>query len=93
MHPAEDGSSNNESGAAMMGMVKYAANHDPLPEDMPQETRELAEHMRRLIDSVRPNGEEPGCFPPGMLFGRHLGTGMYLSGGRGSGQRSNGIWY
>ncbi len=63
------GGSNNESGSSMMGYVKYASNHDPLPEDMSQEIKELIYNLRELLDSVRPNGEEPGCFPPGMLLG------------------------
>lgn len=65
----DDGTSNNESGGAMMGMVGYATNHDPLPEDMDPKLKQAVEGLRSLIDSVRPEGEEPGCFPPGMLLG------------------------
>ena len=65
----DDGASTNESGAAMMGMVSYATNHNPLPEDMPEGTKQVVCGLRKLIDSVRPEGEEPGCFPPGMLLG------------------------
>lgn len=67
--PQQDGTSNNESGAAMMGMIEYAANHDSLPPDMCDQKRRMIEKMRQLIDDVRPDGEEPGCFPPGMLLG------------------------
>ena len=65
----KDDASNNESGAAFMGLVGYATNHKPLPEDMTAEQREMIEGLRALVDSVRPEGEEPGCFPPGMLLG------------------------
>ena len=65
----KDDASNNESGAAFMGLVGYATNHKPLPEDMTAEQREMIEGLRALVDSVRPEGGEPGCFPPGMLLG------------------------
>ncbi len=61
--------SNNESGAAFMGMVGLVTNHEPLPQDMPEEQKAMIEKIRALVDSVRPQGEEPGCFPPGMLLG------------------------
>ncbi len=66
---AQGSESNNESGSAFMGLVSYATNSNPLPEDMPEKTKQIILHLRALIDSVRPNGEEPGCFPPGMLLG------------------------
>lgn len=65
----ESSESNNESGSSFMGLVSYATNHNPLPDEMPQETKQMIEKIRALIDSVRPQGEEPGCFPPGMLLG------------------------
>lgn len=65
----ESSESNNESGAAFMGMVAYATNSRPLPEDMPEREKKMILYVRSLIDGVRPNGEEPGCFPPGMLLG------------------------
>ncbi len=65
----ESNESNNESGSAFMGLVPYATNSNPLPEEMPEKTKQTILHLRSLIDGVRPNGEEPGCFPPGMLLG------------------------
>lgn len=65
----ESNESNNESGSAFMGLVPYATNSNPLPEEMPEKTKQIILHLRSLIDGVRPNGEEPGCFPPGMLLG------------------------
>lgn len=65
----ESSESNNESGSAFMGLVSYVTNHNPLPDEMPQETKQMIEQIRALVDSVRPQGEEPGCFPPGMLLG------------------------
>ena len=52
----KDDVSNNESGAAFMGLVGYATNHKPLPEDMTAEQREMIEGLRALVDSVRPEG-------------------------------------
>ena len=31
--------------------------------------RELLETIRSKVKEIRPEGEEPGCFPPGMLLG------------------------
>ncbi|HBU11991.1 MAG TPA: glycosyl hydrolase [Clostridiales bacterium] len=65
----QDSASSSESGSSFMQWVALCASHDPLPDTIPEEAREIILELRRRVDSVRPNGEEPGCFPPGMLLG------------------------
>lgn len=61
--------SNNESGSSMAGYMPLLTGKAPLPEGIPQKAREIILKLRGMMDAVRPNGEEPGCFPPGMLLG------------------------
>ena len=66
---ALDSASSNESGASMVFLMKYIISDDPLPPALPQSLREILLTLRNKVKSLRPNGEEPGCFPPGMLLG------------------------
>lgn len=66
---ADDGESNNESGAGAMDIVKYATTDIPIPDTMPKPMRMVLEQIREKVRKLRPDGEEPGCFPPGMLLG------------------------
>ena len=61
--------SSNESGASFMGFIALVTSHEPLSENLPESIRDKILALRRKLDAVRPNGEEPGCFPPGMLLG------------------------
>ena len=81
----KDDASNNESGAAFMGLVGYATNHKPLPEDMTAEQRDDRGPARpgRQVSALRGGA---GMFPPGMLLGATWGAGDRLPGGRGSGK-------
>ncbi|OUP84009.1 hypothetical protein B5F07_09170 [Lachnoclostridium sp. An169] len=68
--PADTGvESSNESGAGAMAFVKYIVSDTPLPETLPERFRELVLKLRPAVRALRPEGEEPGCFPPGMLLG------------------------
>ena len=61
--------SNNESGAGAMDYVKYACSEVPVPEHFLDEDKKMVKALRVNMKATRPNGEEPGCFPPGMLLG------------------------
>lgn len=61
--------SSNESGAGAMAFMKYVTSDIPIPDGFSSEQKNFLEKMRRKIQSIRPEGEEPGCFPPGMLLG------------------------
>lgn len=65
----QSSASNNESGAAFQEIIGLATSHTPLPDEMPEEAKQAIYQLRALVDSIRPEGEEPGCFPPGMLLG------------------------
>ena len=65
----EDNESNNESGAGAMDFMKYVVTDIPIPEAFPAPVKELLESIREKVQAIRPAGEEPGCFPPGMLLG------------------------
>lgn len=41
----------------------------PIPEGLPKPVKALLTAIREKLDAERPHGEEPGCFPPGMLLG------------------------
>ena len=64
-----DSASSNESGASMVFLMKYIISDEPLPASLPQNVQEILLTLREKVKSLRPNGEEPGCFPPGMLLG------------------------
>lgn len=66
--PEEDESC-NESGASYMQLVKYIVGDRNLPEEMPQEKKRMVLLLREKLAERRPGGEEPNCFPPGMLLG------------------------
>lgn len=61
--------SNNESGAGALDFMRYLTGDEPLPENWPERKKYIARELRRRIDEIRPNGEDPGCFPPGMTLG------------------------
>lgn len=61
--------SSSESGAGAMDYVKYASSDVPVPESFSDEDKKMIEALRIRMKAARPNGEEPGCFPPGMLLG------------------------
>lgn len=65
----ESEESSNESGAGAVDFVKYATTDIPLPETLSPKVKGMLKKMRALIKELRPEGEEPGCFPPGMLLG------------------------
>ena len=64
-----DHASSNESGGSTIHLMKYIVSDEPLPASFPQSAKEMLLKLREKIKSLRPNGEEPGCFPPGMLLG------------------------
>lgn len=64
-----DNESNNESGAGAMDYVKYASSDSSIPDTFSAEDKAMIEELRIRVKVIRPNGEEPGCFPPGMLLG------------------------
>ncbi len=66
---AAESESTNESGAGAMDFMKYVTTNLPIPEQFPPAMRELLETIRSKVKEIRPEGEEPGCFPPGMLLG------------------------
>lgn len=61
--------SNNESGAGAQNFVWYLTNDIALPESWPERLKYIITELRRRIKAVKPNGEDPGCFPPGMTLG------------------------
>lgn len=61
--------SSNESGAGAMRYIKYIAENVSVPEDFSEEEKEMLKKVRQRMGKIRPKGEEPGCFPPGMLLG------------------------
>lgn len=63
------GESSNESGASAMGLIPYVVSDRPVPDDMPEKTKNLLAKLKEAVEAIRPNGEEPNCFPPGMLLG------------------------
>lgn len=65
----ENDVSSNESGGALLALVRYVANSDPLPDGMNESLKKLITMFRKKLAAVRPEGEEPNCFPPGMLLG------------------------
>lgn len=65
----DSGESSNESGASAMGLMAYITTDAPIPESFPESLKDMILGLRAAIESIRPEGEEPGCFPPGMLLG------------------------
>lgn len=61
--------SSNESGAGAMDFMKYVTSELPVPDRFSAGQKELIEKIRLKVNAIRPEGEEPGCFPPGMLLG------------------------
>ena len=61
--------SSNESGASAMNILPFLLSDMRLPDDMPEKTKELLTKLKEAVLAIRPNGEEPNCFPPGMLLG------------------------
>ena len=53
----------------MIELMRYITTDDPLPDDFSEELCSVICTFRRMLADVRPNGEEPNCFPPGMLLG------------------------
>ena len=64
-----DSESSNESGASAMHLMRYITTDAPIPEEFSEKARETVLGLRTAIRELRPGGEEPGCFPPGMLLG------------------------
>lgn len=65
----EDSASTNESGASALHLMTYLTGQEEIPEGLPKPLFDTLCALREKILAVRPNGEEPGCFPPGMLLG------------------------
>lgn len=61
--------STNESGSSLMEIIGYATGSMEIPEDMPEAMKAGLYKIRETLAAIRPDGEEPGCFPPGMLLG------------------------
>lgn len=61
--------STNESGAASMEWVSYITGSKPIPDALSEPIKNRLLKMKEMIGAIRPDGEEPGCFPPGMLLG------------------------
>lgn len=61
--------STNESGGAAMDWVGYVTGAKPIPEEYPQSVKDWVKKLQSMVVAVRPEGKEPGCFPPGMLLG------------------------
>ena len=66
---ALDSQSSNESGGSTLHLMPYIVSDTPLPDTFPAPLKNLILAFREKIKAIRPNGEEPGCFPPGMLLG------------------------
>jgi len=66
--PDEETASSNESGSSFMHLISAVTGQAPIPDDTPPELKEKVLGLKQKLDSIRPNGEEPGCFPPGMLL-------------------------
>lgn len=66
---ALDSASSAESGGSVIELMRYITTDDPLPDDFSEELCSVICTFRRMLADVRPNGEEPNCFPPGMLLG------------------------
>ena len=64
-----DSASSNESGGSVIGLMKLITSKEPLPETIPDPFKRIIHAFREKLAAVRPNGEEPNCFPPGMLLG------------------------
>lgn len=66
----EESESSNESGAGAMEFMKYVIGDTiPLPDSFAPGQKALLQTIREKVKAIRPDGEEPGCFPPGMLLG------------------------
>ncbi|MFD1671786.1 glycoside hydrolase family 3 N-terminal domain-containing protein [Agrilactobacillus yilanensis] len=61
--------SSNESGAGAMAYMKYVTTDIPVPDTFNLKEQQLIEALRQRVKELRPNGVEPGCFPPGTLLG------------------------
>ena len=61
--------STNESGSSLMEIIGYATGSMEIPEDMPESMKAGLYKIRETLAAIRPDGEEPGCFPPGILLG------------------------
>ena len=61
--------STNESGGAAMDWVGYVTGAKPIPEEFSQSVKDWVKKLQSMMAATRPEGEEPGCFPPGMLLG------------------------
>ena len=66
---ALDSASSAESRGSVIELMRYITTDDPLPDDFSEELCSVICTFRRMLADVRPNGEEPNCFPPGMLLG------------------------
>ncbi len=64
-----ESASNNESGGSMLDIMKYITAQEDIPENYPQHLKEMIYSLKKAVSQLRPDGEEPNCFPPGMLLG------------------------
>lgn len=65
----QEATATNESGASLMNFVSMVTGQTPIPQEIPSQLKEKIMDLKHRLDSIRPGGEEPGCFPPGMLLG------------------------
>lgn len=66
---ALDSTSSAESGGSVIELMRYITTNEPLPDCFSEELCRMIYAFRKMLADVRPNGEEPNCFPPGMLLG------------------------
>lgn len=66
MHKSE---SSNESGGSVIHLMKYITTEMELPDQVPDKLKFFILSLRQKLKEIRPNGEEPNCFPTGMLLG------------------------
>lgn len=66
---AQSDASSNESGGAFIDFMNYIIGDDPLPNSIPAYIRDMMIQLKQGIAELRPDGEDPNCFPPGMLLG------------------------
>lgn len=52
----------------MSKLINEASIPELLNEMTVQEKVDLLAKLKEAVEAIRPNGEEPNCFPPGMLL-------------------------
>ena len=50
-------------------LIRHMISGDEIPAEFPEHEKKIILDYRKRFAAIRPNGEEPNCFPPGMLLG------------------------